>query len=97
MITTWNQIAALHERARKHATGARGRQRALGSVTKSRARQWLDRKSQIATMSGSIGTGDPAYSDPENPVLDPEYILARNILREARHNRRSKKARSKKA
>ena len=89
-VIVWAEVAVIHESVREHVRGKRGKQLAIGSKTKSRGKVWIERAAEIAAMSGSIGTGLPEYSNPEQPVLDPEFVKARNILREANDARRGK-------
>lgn len=77
----WQDIKDIHRAAKDAAKGPKGRQRASKTGRKSRAKLWMEHKRLLRGKAGDIGTGDPLYSDPLVPRIDPEFRLAQWVMR----------------
>ena len=83
-VTTWTEVRAALARAAPLVAGARGDQRSATARTKTRREIHAEQTDAARGKTGAIGTGDPLYSDPQVPRIDPDFRLAQRILREVR-------------
>ena len=79
-LTTWADMRAVMDAAEPYMRTGKGRQQAVTSATKSRSKVWQEQDEAVAALSGDVGTG--VLPEPDDLTPDPEYVRARNILRE---------------